>query len=156
MNNIRTYQLFIHMTYDYQYGYCHYFADIIIDEIRKLVPNDFPINYYLILAERLDNDGELIEDVLIHAYIKVGDYYLDSEGFHTIDDIDKREQEWLEIEETTTPDDYSFNSYQEESETIPKPFFNRFCKRDRVKNDIKEFIKQPKFQEFIKKLHDRV
>jgi hypothetical protein len=53
-----------------------------------LVPNDFPINYYLILAERLDDDGEVIDDVLIHAYIKVGDYYLDSEGFHTIDDID--------------------------------------------------------------------
>ena len=144
------------MTYDYQYGYCHYFADIIIDEIRKLVPNDFPVNYYLILAERLDDDGEVIDDVLIHAYIKVGDYYLDSEGFHTIDDIDKREQQWLDTEETITPDDYSFNSYQEESETIPEHFFNRFCKRDKVKNDIKEFVNQPKFQEFIKKLHDRV
>ena len=70
------------MDIDYQYGYCHYFADIIIDEIRKLVPNDFPINYYLILAERLDDDGEVIDDVLIHVYIKVGDYDLDSEGFH--------------------------------------------------------------------------
>jgi hypothetical protein len=98
------------MTYDYQYGYCHYFADIIIDEIRNLVPKDFSINYYLILAERLDDDGEVIDDVLIHAYIKVGDYYLDSEGFHTIDDIDKREQQWLDTEETMTPENYSFNS----------------------------------------------
>jgi len=36
--------------YDYQHGYCHYFADIIIDEIRTLIPTH-TVNYYLILAE---------------------------------------------------------------------------------------------------------
>ena len=143
------------MEYDYQYGYCHYFADIIIDEIRNLVPKNFPINYYLILAERYDDYGETIDDVLIHAYIKIGEYYLDSEGFHTIDEVNQREQEWVDREETLTPEDYSFHSYQEESETIPKYFFNRFCKTSDVKKDIKEFISKPKFQEFIQKLYNR-
>ena len=143
------------MNYDYQHGHCHYFANIIIDEIRKLAPNDFPINYYLILAERHDDEGETIDDVLIHVYIKIGNYYLDSEGFHTIDDVNKREQEWVDIEETLTPEDYSFNSYQEESENIPNYFFNRFCKRDTVKKDIKDFISQPQFQDFITKLHNK-
>lgn len=143
------------MEYDYQYGYCHYFADIIIDEIRRLVPENFPINYYLILAERYDDDGETIDDVLIHAYIKIGDYYLDSEGFHTKDEVNQREQEWVDTEETLTPEGYDFHSYQEESQTIPKYFFNRFCKTTDVKKDIKEFISKPKFQEFIQKLHNR-
>lgn len=143
------------MSYDYQHGYCHYFADIIINEIRKLVPKNFPINYYLILAERYDEEGENIDDVLIHAYIKIGDYYLDSEGFHTIDEVDQREQEWVNTEERLTPEGYDFASYQEESNTIPDYFFNRFCKRDTVKKDIKDFISKPTFQEFIQKLHNR-
>ena len=117
----------MNMNYDYQHGYCHYFANIIIDEIRKLVPKNFPINYYLILAERYDDEGETIDDVLVHAYIKIGDYYLDSEGFHTIDDVNKREQEWVNTEETLTPEDYSFNSYQEESENIPEHLDEAFA-----------------------------
>jgi len=138
--------------HDYQYGYCHYFADIIIDEIRGMVPNNFPINYYLILGSRFDDNEENIDDVLIHAYIKIGDYYLDSEGFHTIQEVDNREQSWRDIEETLTPKDYSFDTYQEETDSIPDYFFNRFCKRDKVKKDIKEFVSQPQFKDFITKL----
>ena len=144
------------MNYDYQYGYCHYFADIIIDEIRKLVPKNYPINYYLILGTRYDEDGENIDDVLIHAYIKIGEHYLDSEGFHTIEEANNREEVWATREETLTPDGYSFETYQEETNTIPDYFFNRFCKRSKVKDDIKEFISQPQFQEFITKLHNRL
>jgi len=137
--------------YDYQYGYCHYFADIIIDEIRSLVPHQ-KINYYLVLAERMDDDDEVIDDVLIHAYIKVGDYLLDSDGFHKMGDADIRMKEWEDTEETMTPDGYSFNAFTEEANEIPKMFFNRFCKQSKVKEDIQEFISQPKFQEFIIKL----
>lgn len=143
------------MNYDYQYGYCHYFADIIIDEIRKLVPNNTPIKYYLILAERYDDNNEVIDDVLIHAYIKIGDYYLDSEGFHTIDKVNEREKEWVNREESMTPEGYDFYSYQEETDSIPKYFFNRFCKTSSIKNDIKHFISQPQFKMFISKLKDR-
>jgi hypothetical protein len=143
------------MDIDYQYGYCHYFANVIIDEIRKLVPQNVPINYYLILGERYDYDDEKIDDVLIHAYIKIKDYYLDSEGFHTIDDVNKREDEWGDTEETLTPDGYSFDTWQDEVTTIPNYFFNRFCDTSKIKKDIKEFTSRPKFQEFIVKLQDR-
>ena len=139
--------------YDYQHGYCHYFADIIIDEIRALIPTH-TVNYYLILAERMDDDNEVMDDVLIHAYIKIGDYLLDSDGFHKMGDADIRMEEWEDTEETLTPDDYSFNAWIEETKEIPSHFFNRYCKRSRVKNDIREFISQPSFKEFIIKLHN--
>lgn len=141
--------------YDYQYGYCHYFANIIIEKIRKLVPQSVPVNYYLILAERYDEDEEVIDDVLIHAYINIKGFYLDSDGFHTIDEVNEREEEWIRTEETLTPEGYSFDSWQEEVDEIPDYFFNRFCKASKVKEDIKEFMLQPKFQEFIQKLQDR-
>ena len=143
------------MTYDYQEGFCHYFADIIIDEIRKLVPDDFPVNYHLILAERYDDEGEVMEDVLIHAYIKIGNYYLDSEGFHTIEEVNEREKMWVDTEETITPEDYDFYSYQEETDSIPKHFFNTHCKTSSIKKDIQDFISQPQFKEFITKLNVR-
>ena len=143
------------MNYDYQYGYCHYFADVIINKIRELVPNDVPINYYLILADRFDDEGEVINEVLIHAYIKIKDYYLDSEGFHTKEQVDNREKEWSDREETLTPDGYSFNTWQEETDIIPIYFFNKYCKTTKVKKDIEEFISQPTFQEFIGKIKDR-
>jgi hypothetical protein len=143
------------MTYDYQEGYCHYFADIIIDDIRKLVPNNFPINYYLILAERYDDEGELLEDVLIHAYIKIGNYYLDSEGFHTIDKVNERQKQWVDTEESITPEGYDFYSHQEETDSIPQHFFNTYCKTSSIKKDIQKFILQPQFKEFISKLKNR-
>jgi len=100
----------------------------------------------------MDDDDEVIDDVLIHAYIKVGDYLLDSDGFHKMGDADIRMKEWEDTEETMTPDGYSFNAFTEEANEIPKMFFNRFCKQSKVKEDIQEFISQPKFQEFIIKL----
>jgi hypothetical protein len=141
--------------YDYQYGYCHYFADIIIDKIRELVPSHVPVNYYLILGERFDDDDESIDDVLIHAYIKIKDFYIDSEGIHTIDHVNKREQEWIDVEETLTPDGYSFDTWQEETDEIPQYFFNRFCKRSHVEKDIKDFLSQPIIKQFISKLQER-
>jgi len=143
------------MNYDYQYGYCHFFANVIIHRIKELVPSNVPVNYYLILGERYDNEGETIDNVLIHAYIKIKDYYLDSEGFHTKDEVDNRERYWSNREEILTPNDYSFDSWQEETDTIPDYFFNRYCKTSKVKKDIEEFISQPTFQEFISKLEER-
>jgi hypothetical protein len=139
--------------YDYQHGYCHYFADIIINEIRTLIPKH-SINYYLILAERVDDNNEVIDDVLIHVYIKVGEYLLDSDGFHKMNDANIRLQQWEDTEETQTPDDYSYNTWMEESKEIPSYFFNRYCKRSQVKKDIHDFISHPTFQEFITKLNN--
>jgi hypothetical protein len=140
--------------YDYQYGYCHYFANLIINKIREYVPKNVPINYYLILAERYDDNENVIDHVLVHAYIKIKEYYLDSEGFHTKDDADIREMEWSNREEQLTPDDYSYDTWQEETDSIPEHFFNRFCKASQVKKDIKDFISQPNIQEFFTKLKE--
>lgn len=138
--------------YDYQYGFCHYFADIIINELRKLLPNN-KINYYLILAERLDDNGEVIDDILVHVYIKIGEWLLDSNGFHKLELADIRLEEWEEYEETTTPDGYTYNTWIEESDRIPDYFFNsQFCNRGKIKKDITEFTSNPQFLKFIKKV----
>ena len=140
--------------YDYQYGYCHFFANSIINELRKMLPNE-RINYYLILATRYDDNGDNIDDVLVHAYIKIGSYYLDSNGFNKKDSVDKREKEWDNKEEELTPKGYSFESWQEEADFIPEYFFNRYCKVGKVKEDIKKFISNPEFKQFIKKIKDK-
>jgi hypothetical protein len=141
--------------YDYQYGYCHFFANHILKKIKKLVPKNVPVRYYLILGERLDDDDESIEAVLIHAYIKIKDYYLDSDGFHSIHEVNQREEEWRQREEQLTEEGYSFDTWQTETDEIPEYFFNRFCKVEKVKKDIEEFLLQPKIQEVFTKLKEK-
>lgn len=143
------------MSYNYQRGYCHYFADIIINEIRKLVPKNYPVNYYLILGYRYVED-EIDEYVLIHVYIKIGNYYLDSEGFHTVDEVNDREQQWIDIEEINKPENSSYETFQEQSEKIPKEFFYGVCDPNEVKRDIKKFMSQPQFKNFVKRLIRRL
>jgi hypothetical protein len=62
--------------------------------------------------------------------------------------------EWSNREEQLTPDDYSYDTWQEETDSIPEHFFNRFCKASQVKKDIKDFISQPNIQEFFTKLKE--
>lgn len=140
--------------YDYQHGYCHYFADIIISEIRKLLPK-IKINYLLILAERFDDENELVDDVLIHAYIKVGNWLLDSKGFHPMSVSEKRLAEWEEREKRLTPEGYRFETDIEESEKIPEHFFNsKFCNKSIIKKDISEFLNSDVFFEFLDKIRN--
>ncbi len=141
--------------YDYQRGYCHYFADIIISEIRKLLPNH-KINYLLLLGERFDDNDENIDDVLIHAYIKVGHWLLDSKGFHPMSESESRLSQWEETEKRNTPEGYRFETDIEETNKIPEYFFNsQFCNKSIIKKDIKDFLDSDVFNEFLEKIRNK-
>jgi hypothetical protein len=136
---------------DYQFGHCHYFAKYLIKVFQELLPDE-EINYHLILAERLDDDNENIDDVLVHVYLKVGDYLIDSEGIHTIDVASEREKEWADREMDLTPDGYDFSTWEESRDEIPEMFFNRFCSTKKLKQDVIDFVKRQDVQEVIQKL----
>lgn len=133
---------------DYQFGHCHYFAKYLIEVFKEMLPN-MDIKYHLVLATRYDDDNENIDDVLIHAYLKVGDYLIDSEGVHTIEIASEREKDWAEREKNLTPDGYDFETWEEESDEIPEMFFNRFCSTKQLKRDVIEFIERPEVRKII-------
>ena len=137
--------------YDYQHGFCHYFAYNIIDKIRERFPNK-KINYYLLLANETDIDtGEMVQEYLLHVYIKIGDKLLDSNGFTTIDEVNQRIDDWYNRQLTLTPDDYDINVWDEESDTIPSMFFNNnFCNVKRVKEDMGKFLSHPMVNKLLK------
>ena len=141
--------------YDYQYGYCHYFADIIIAEIRKLLPK-LKINYLLILGERFDEDDKIIDDVLIHAYIKVVNWLLDSQGFHPMVESENRLSKWEYKEKKMTPKGYRFETDIVESNTIPEHFFNsKFCNQSIIRKDIKKFMVSDVFNDFLEQVRNK-
>jgi hypothetical protein len=137
--------------YDYQHGYCHYFAHNIIDKIRERFPNK-NVTYYLLLANEVNIDTEEIEqEYLLHVYIKIGDKLLDSNGFITMDKVEERIDDWYNRQLTITPEEYEINVWDEESDTIPEMFFNsRFCNVDKVKKDTEKFLSNPIVQRILK------
>ena len=90
--------------------------------------------------------------MLVHAYLKVGDYLIDSEGVHTIDIASEREKEWADREMDLTPDGYDFSTWEESRDEIPEMFFNRFCSTKKLKQDVIDFVKRQDVQEVIQKL----
>jgi hypothetical protein len=135
---------------DYQFGHCHYFAKYLIRVFKEMLP-DVDVKYHMVLAERYDNDDEVIDDVLIHVYLKVGEYLIDSEGVFSIDEASKREQSWADDEKDLTPDGDDFSTWEEQSDNIPEMFFNRFCSTKQLKKDVLEFVKRPDVVEVINK-----
>ena len=128
--------------YDYQRGYCHYFAYDIIGKIKKRFPNK-KVNYFLLLAEELNGD-EVEQEYLLHVYIKIDDMLLDSNGFTTISKAEERMDDWYDRQVRMIPEDYEINMWTEESDEIPNTFFNnRFCNPGRVKKDIEKFLSNP-------------
>ena len=100
--------------YDYQYGYCHYFAYNVIGKIRKMFPKK-KVNYYLLLAQEIDKeDGTIVQDYLVHAYIKIDNMLLDSNGITTMDEAWKRLEEWEERQRYLVPDEYRTEIFDEE------------------------------------------
>ena len=136
---------------DYQFGHCHYFAKYLIKVFEEILPNE-DIHYHLILAERLDDDGENIDDVLIHAYLRVGDFLIDSDGVHTLEDASEREKLWADVEKDLTPDGYDFETWEETSDNIPEIFFNRFCSTKQLKDDVLRFIERDDVKKLIESL----
>jgi hypothetical protein len=137
--------------YDYQYGFCHYFAYNIIDKIRERFPNK-KVNYYLLLANEVYRDTDEVEqDYLLHVYIKIGDKLLDSNGFTTMDEVEERVDDWYQRQLTMVPEEYDINVWEEESDEIPEVFFNnKFCNTKRVKEDINKFLSHPSVRKLLK------
>jgi hypothetical protein len=133
---------------DYQFGHCHYFAKYLIRVFKEMLPK-VDVKYHLVLAARYDDDEEIIDDVLIHAYLKVGNYLIDSEGVHSFDTASDRAQSWADVEKDLTPDGYDFETWEEESENIPEMFFNRWCSTKQLKDDVLEFVKRPDVMEVV-------
>lgn len=138
--------------YDYQHGYCHYFAYDIIGRLKKLYPNK-NIRYYLILADEVYDfdEGDVEQSYLIHAYIKIDDLYLDSNGFTTEDEIEQRADEWYQRQLLQLPEDYRLEIWHDEYDQIPQYFFNnKFCNTGSVKRDVERFLSHPEVRELLK------
>jgi hypothetical protein len=137
--------------YDYQHGFCHYFAYNIIDKIRDRFPNK-KVNYYLLLANEVDSySGSIEQEYLLHVYIKIGDKLLDSNGFTTMDEVEERVDDWYQRQLTMVPEEYDINVWEEESDEIPEVFFNnKFCNTKRVKEDITKFLSHPSVIKLLK------
>lgn len=135
---------------DYQFGFCHFFARYLIEVMRELLPN-LDIKYHLIMAERMDDYGDVIDEVLVHAYLRVGDELIDSEGVHTIQTASLREKDWADREKDLTPDGYDYETWEDEYDDIPEMFFNRFCSTKQLKSDVMDFLKRDDVQEVIRK-----
>jgi hypothetical protein len=131
--------------YNYQHGFCHYFAYNIIDKIKERFPNK-EVNYYLLLANEVDTeyDNDVVQEYLIHAYIQIDDILLDSNGFTTHDVAWERAEEWERVQRRMTPEEYEINVWDEETDEIPEWFFNNsFCNTGRVKKDLEDFLNNP-------------
>jgi hypothetical protein len=125
--------------YDYQHGYCHYFAYDIIGKIKKRFPNR-KVNYLLLLANEV-NDSEVEQEYLLHVYIKIDDMLLDSNGLTTMSKAEERMDDWYNRQLRMIPEDYEINMWTEESDEIPQIFFNnKFCNPGRVKKDVETFL----------------
>ena len=135
---------------DYQFGHCHFFAEFLIKTFKEIIPNE-EIVYHLILAERLDGDDIVIDEVLDHAYLRVRDLLIDSEGVHTIEVASLREKEWADREKDLTPEGYDFETWQDECDYIPEIFFNKFCSTKHIKQDVVDFLMRDDIQQLINK-----
>ena len=136
---------------DYQFGHCHYFAKYLKRVFEELLP-DKEIKFYLLLANRIDDEDEVIDEVLIHAYLKINNYYIDSEGVFDEEETERRVREWADIEKDLTPDGYDFEAWEDEADEIPEIFFNRFCATKHLKKDVSEFVKRKDVMDLINKL----
>ena len=139
--------------YDYQFGFCHYFATNIKDKLQEILSHK-KVTYYLIVSEELVIDtNEIIEYHLIHVYLKVDEYFLDSKGIHGYDDviskIEKYEMEAIKY----LPDFMELTIKEGESDIIPNLFFDdNECDQVQVKKDVEEFMSNPEIKKFIKQM----
>jgi hypothetical protein len=130
--------------YNYQHGFCHYFAYNIIDKIKQKFPNK-KVNYYMLLANEVDTDfDDIVQEYLIHVYIQIDDMLLDSNGITTHDAAWERAEEWERVQRPMTPEEYEINVWDKESDEIPEWFFNNsFCNTGRIKKDLEDFLSNP-------------
>ena len=136
---------------NYQFGHCHYFAKYLKRVFEELLTNK-EIKFYLLLANRIDDEDEVIDEVLIHAYLKIDDYYIDSEGVFDEEETERRVMEWADREKDLTPDGYDFEVWEDVTDEIPEIFFNRFCSTKHLEQDVRQFMNRPDIVSFINSL----
>jgi hypothetical protein len=91
-----------------------------------------------------EEDETVVQDYLVHAYIKIDNILLDSNGITTMDMAWKRLEEWEENQKHLVPEMYRTEIFDEETDKIPEWFFNNsFCNTGRVKKDMEEFLNNP-------------
>lgn len=140
-------------SYDYQFGFCHYFATNIKEKLQELLSNK-EVSYYLIVAEELVIDtNEIIEYHLIHVYIKVDEFYLDSKGVHGYDDVISKIENYESEAIKYLPDFMELTIKEGESDEIPDLFFDdNECDQQQVKKDIEEFMSNLEIKRFIQEM----
>lgn len=143
---------------DYQHGHCHNFAVALMIALRKKFPD---AEYCLITGNRNE------EEILVHAYVKVGKAYIDSDGLHTYLDVCDRLDEWMDEQaynntlnrnaaENDGDEDFEEDDYnadiEEDAEGIPDMFFGGVkCCFDTLSQDIKAFLDRPDIQQLERK-----
>ena len=136
---------------NYQFGHCHYFAKYLKRVFEELLTNK-EIKFYLLLANRIDDEDEVIDEVLIHAYLKIDDYYIDSEGVFDEEETERRVMEWADREKDLTPDGYDFEVWEDVTDEIPEIFFNRFCSTKHLEQDVRQFMNRPDIVSLVNSL----
>jgi hypothetical protein len=137
-------------SYDYQYGFCHYFAYGVIDYFKEKFPDE-DVCYYLIISEEkvLETD-EVITQNLIHTYIKVNDNFIDSRGVHDYSDVQNKIDEYEEEAIKFLPDVMSITILEGESDDIPDIFFEKNeCNQDQIEKDLDRFKSNPEIKSFV-------
>ena len=142
--------------YNYQHGYCHYFAYDIIGRLKKLYPNR-NIRYFLLLATEYE-EGDTFPSVtyLIHAYIAIDDLLFDSNGFTTEQEAEQRMIDWEKRQNVLNRDEpeiYVETDMQEFSEIPIEYFTNGGCDTKKVKRDVTKFLSHPEVRELLKILN---
>ena len=106
----------------------------------------------MILANEVDKeDGTIVQDYLIHVYIQIDNMLLDSNGITTHDKAWDIAEEWEQRQAHLVPKSYETKMWEEESDTIPKMFFNNsFCNTRKVKKDVEDFLNNPIVQRILR------
>ena len=99
----------------------------------------------MLLAQEVDKiDGTIVQDYLVHVYIKIDNMLLDSNGITTMDKAWELLEEWEQRQQHLVPESYETKIYDEESNQIPEYFFNNnFCNSSYVKKDVEKFLSNP-------------
>ena len=138
--------------YNYQDGFCNYFADNLIVKLKKQYP-DRNIRYYLILADLIYDydEGELEDSTIVHAYVKIDNLYLDSNGLSTEEDVNQRMQDWYDEKLLDLSEDYRIEIWHKEYNKIPKRFLKiaTICDSKRIKKDIDLFLNHPEVKQLL-------
>jgi hypothetical protein len=138
--------------YDYQYGYCHYFAYSVMDYMKKKFPGEDVCYYLLVSEEKVIETDEVIQHNLIHVYIKIGDNFIDSNGIHDYSEIQRRVDEYETEAVKFLADVMEIIILEGESDDIPEMFFvDNDCDTTQVQKDLKRFKSNPEIKQFLQK-----